>query len=94
MPGECSPARDMSIPEYYGASYMKVTICPPHVGIKPGLSPHNAMEYYSWQNSAIRVLQEASEYMLVGLLEDANFHMIHAKHITIQPRDLQLAQQL
>ena len=55
---------------------------------------NRATESYSWQGSAIRVLQEASKYVPIGLLEDANLCVIHAKHITIQPRDLQLAQWL
>ena len=36
-------------------------------------------------------LQEASEYMLVGLLEDANLCAIHTKHVTVLPQELQLA---
>ena len=55
--------------------------------------PRNvAMESHSWQGLVIRSLQGASEYILVGLLEDANLCTIHATHITMQPRDLQLAQ--
>ena len=51
-------------------------------------------ESYGWQGSAMQALQEAREYMLVGLLEDANLCLIHMKCIMIQFRDLQLAQQL
>ena len=36
-------------------------------------------------------LQEAAEVYLVQLLEDSNLCTIHAKHITIQPKDIQLA---
>ena len=36
-------------------------------------------------------LQEAAEAYLVQLLEDSNLCAIHAKHITIQPKDMQLA---
>ena len=35
-------------------------------------------------------LQEAAEVYLVQLLEDSNLCTIHAKHITIQPKDIQL----
>ena len=52
---------------------------------------HATAEHYSWQGSATGALQEASEYMLVGVLEDANPCAIHTKHITILLRDLQLA---
>ena len=36
-------------------------------------------------------LQEAAEVYLVQLLEDSNLCAIHAKCITIQPKDMQLA---
>ena len=36
-------------------------------------------------------LQEAAEAYLVQLLEDLNLCAIHAKRITIQPKDIQLA---
>ena len=44
-----------------------------------------------WQRSALECLHEASEVYLVSLLEDANLLAIHARHITLQPRDIQLA---
>jgi histone H3 len=39
-------------------------------------------------------VQEASEAFIVGLMEDANLCAIHAKRITIQPKDMQLARRL
>ena len=39
----------------------------------------------------VMALQEAAEVCLVQLLEDSNLCVIHAKHITIQPKDIQLA---
>ena len=44
-----------------------------------------------FQSGAIMALQEVSEAYLVGLLEDANLCAIHAKRVTIMPRDIQLA---
>ena len=35
-------------------------------------------------------LQEMAEAYLIQLLEDSNLCAIHAKHITIQPKDIQL----
>ena len=35
-------------------------------------------------------LQEASEYYLVRLFEDTNLAAIHAKRVTIMPKDIQL----
>ncbi|CAD6568666.1 MAG: histone H3.1 [Tremellales sp. Tagirdzhanova-0007] len=47
-----------------------------------------------FQSSAIGALQEASEAYLVSLFEDTNLAAIHAKRVTIQPKDLQLARRL
>ena len=44
-----------------------------------------------FRGSAISALQEAAEAYLVGLFEDTNLCAIHAKRITIMPRDIQLA---
>ncbi|KIY49293.1 histone H3 [Fistulina hepatica ATCC 64428] len=47
-----------------------------------------------WQSSALLALQEATEAYLVHLFEDANLAAIHAKRVTIMPRDMQLARRL
>ena len=47
-----------------------------------------------WQGTAIMALQEAAEAHLVGLLEDANLCALHAKRVTIFPRDLHLARRI
>jgi len=44
-----------------------------------------------YQSTAILALQEASEAYLVGLFEDTNLCAIHAKRVTIMPKDMQLA---
>ncbi|XP_044531874.1 histone H3.3A-like [Gracilinanus agilis] len=44
-----------------------------------------------FQNEAIGALQESSEVYLVGLFEDTNLCGIHAKCVTIMPKDIQLA---
>ena len=44
-----------------------------------------------FQASAISVIQEASEAFLVSLFEDTNLCAIHAKRVTIMPKDMQLA---
>ena len=41
-----------------------------------------------FQSSAVMALQEASEAYLVSLFEDTNLAAIHAKRVTIQPKDL------
>ena len=47
-----------------------------------------------FQSSAILALQEASESYLVSLFEDTNLCAIHAKRVTIMPKDMQLARRL
>jgi histone H3 len=47
-----------------------------------------------FQSSAILALQEASESYLVTLFEDTNLCAIHAKRVTIMPRDLHLARRI
>jgi histone H3 len=47
-----------------------------------------------FQSSAVSVLQEAAEAYLVGLFEDTNLCAIHAKRVTITPKDIQLARRL
>ncbi|TIB08526.1 hypothetical protein E3P88_03477 [Wallemia ichthyophaga] len=47
-----------------------------------------------FQSSAVMALQEASEAYLVSLFEDTNLAAIHAKRVTIQPKDIQLARRL
>ena len=34
------------------------------------------------------------EFHIVGMLEEANLCAIHAKHVTIQPKDLQLSKRI
>ncbi|VTJ85689.1 Hypothetical predicted protein, partial [Marmota monax] len=46
-----------------------------------------------FQSAAIGALQEASEAYLVGLFENTNVCAIHAKRVTIMPKDIQLAPQ-
>ena len=47
-----------------------------------------------FQSLAVRALQEACEAYLVGLFEDTNLCAIHAKRVTIMPKDIQLARRI
>ena len=51
-------------------------------------------ESYRWQSLATLALQEACEAYLVGLFEDTNLCAIHAKRVTIMPKDIQLARRI
>uniref|UniRef100_T1IR83 Protein kinase domain-containing protein n=1 Tax=Strigamia maritima TaxID=126957 RepID=T1IR83_STRMM len=45
---------------------------------------------FRWEVRALEALQEACEAFLVHLLEDANLCAIHAKRVTLFPRDIRL----
>ena len=47
-----------------------------------------------FQSTAAIALQEASEAYLDGLFEDANLCAIHAKRVTIMPKDIHLARRI
>ena len=47
-----------------------------------------------FQANALAASQEASEAYLIGLLEDTNLCAIHARRVTIMPKDLQLSQRI
>ena len=56
-----------------------------------------AQEYKNdlrFQSQAVLALQEAAEAYLVGLFEDTNLCAIHAKRVTIMPKDMQLARRI
>ena len=47
-----------------------------------------------FQNTALLALQEASEDYLVNLFEWTNLAAMHAKRVTILPKDMQLARHI
>ena len=47
-----------------------------------------------FQSAAVMALQEAAEAYLVGLFKDTNLCAIHAKWVTIMPKDIQLARRI
>uniref|UniRef100_A0A915EDE0 Histone H3 n=1 Tax=Ditylenchus dipsaci TaxID=166011 RepID=A0A915EDE0_9BILA len=49
---------------------------------------------YRFQSSAVLALQEAAEAYLTALFEDTNLCAIHAKRVTIMPKDMQLARRI
>ncbi|XP_071756961.2 histone H3-like centromeric protein A isoform X2 [Centroberyx gerrardi] len=51
-------------------------------------------EAVRWQVYALLALQEAAEAFLVMLFSDANLCAIHAKRVTLFPRDIQLARRI
>lgn len=47
-----------------------------------------------YQTTAIDAIREAAEAHVVGVFEDANACAIHAKRVTILPKDMQLVKRL
>ena len=47
-----------------------------------------------WTGGAIEAIHEGVESYMISLLEDANLLAIHARRITVQPRDIQLARRI
>ena len=47
-----------------------------------------------WTQGAIEAIHEGAESYMISLLEDANLLAIHARRITVQPQDIQLAQRI
>ena len=43
-----------------------------------------------FQSTAITALQEAAENFIVGVFEDVNLLAVHAKMVTVMPRDVRL----
>ena len=58
------------------------------------IAQDNIKHTLRFQSSAILAIQEACEAYLVGLFEDTNLCAIHAKRITIMPKDIQLARRI
>jgi len=46
------------------------------------------------QSTAMLALQEAAEDYMVGLFHDTNVCALHAKRVTIMPKDMQLARRI
>jgi histone H3 len=47
-----------------------------------------------FQAAAVEALQDSAEAYLVGLFEDTNLCALHAKRVTIMPKDMQLARRI
>ena len=58
------------------------------------ISRNISEEGLKFQVAALFALQEAAESYLVGLFEDTNLCSIHAKRVTIMPKDMILARRI
>ena len=59
--------------------------------ITQNLFPHKDLRF---QSLAVLALQEASEAYMIGMFDDTNLCALHAKRVTIMPRDMLLARRL
>ena len=59
-----------------------------------GVLSRHFVDGVKFQSSAIAALQEASENYLVVLFEDTNLCAIHARRVTVMPKDMMLARRL
>ena len=48
----------------------------------------------NWTKGAIEALHKEAKAYMVTLIEDANLLAIHARRVTLQPRDIQLAHRI
>ena len=51
-------------------------------------------EEFRWQQAAFQCLQEATEAYLIYFLSDAYLCSLHAKRVTLMPRDMHLVKRL
>ncbi|XP_027706329.1 histone H3-like centromeric protein A [Vombatus ursinus] len=51
------------------------------------------VDFY-WQSQALLALQEAAEAFITHLFEDAYLLAIHARRVTLYPKDIQLARRI
>ncbi|EJK52506.1 hypothetical protein THAOC_28206 [Thalassiosira oceanica] len=62
--------------------------------VREVLEVHLNKNHMRLQSTAVLALQEASEAYLIGLFEDSNLCAIHAKRVTLMPKDIQLARRI
>jgi histone H3/H4 len=56
----------------------------------PNYGPVQSCEPKRIQSTALLALQEAAEAFLIGLFDDCNYCAMHAKCVTIMPKDMHL----
>ena len=66
----------------------------PELAAKYDFSKNIANTHMVFHAGMFLALQEAAEAYLVGLFEDTNLCAIHAKRVTIMPKDIQLARRI
>ena len=58
------------------------------------MTPKIAVKSFKWTVEALAALHEGLEARVVTILEKANLAAIHASHVTLTPKDIDLAMKL
>ena len=98
----CRLVREISFRESacYAASHIYAAPVPASTWDAPDLSDQQLASGrvnkcpLQWARSAVEALHQAAEDYLVTIMEDANLLAIHARRVTVQPRDIQLARRI
>ncbi|XP_071667702.1 histone H3-like centromeric protein A isoform X2 [Patagioenas fasciata] len=95
--GPAGVAGDPQVPEQHPPAAARWALLPPvslcHQVREICLVFTRGVDYW-WQRVALMALQEAAEAFMVRLLEDAYLCTLHARRVTLFPKDLQLARRL
>ena len=76
--------------QYQMSTELLICKCP-FMHLVPKITQDCGKHDLCFQVHAVMALQEVAQYYLTSFLEDANLCAIHAKCITIMPKDIQLA---
>ena len=79
---------NLTLSKVHGISHKKASV--PEVG----QGDVEVAQEMRFQSSALLALQEAAKVYFVGLFEDTNLCAIHARCVTIMPKDIQLARRI
>ena len=62
--------------------------------LKAAAADSAAATRFRWERSAVAAAHEATEAWMVAVLADANLCALHARRVTVMPRDVHLARRL
>jgi len=80
--------------KYYQSSSALLLRRSPFMRLVREIAQTLSLNTFMWQSVAIDALQEASEAYLVSLFEQTNLAALHAKRVTIFPRDMQFIRRI
>ncbi|KAJ3669001.1 hypothetical protein LUZ60_010951 [Juncus effusus] len=66
----------------------------PFIRLVKELTGYFSIEVNRWTPEAIQCIQEAAEYFVVQVMNEANLCAIHAKRVTLMKKDIELARRI